>query len=250
LILVNPSDVAMNGNAEFRASTGAIINTLPYSVAPRSSARIQTAGTGAAIQSGSVRLVPGGASQTPSGSMVFTFRSAGVTVTETGVPALRSGTAFRTQIETAGNFASGELSMQAGLAIANTSATAATVSLELSGSTASISIPANGQTVLFLNQISGFESLPSALQGVLRITSGSPIAVLNLRARYNERREFLISTSTPVDESAVVTSSELLFPHTADGGGYRTQFVLFGDNTAGTMYFLNQSGQPQDLVLR
>jgi hypothetical protein len=198
-----------------------------------------------------VRLIPSGSSLTPFGSTVFTFRSGVITVTESGVPALRSGTAFRTHVETAGNFAAAnELSIQTGLAIANASGTPATVTLQVSGVTATVSIPANGQTVLFLNQVPGFGSLPAALQGVLRITSESPISVVSLRARYNERREFLVTSSTPVNEADPITSSELLFPHFVEGGAYTTQFVVFGENTAGTMYFVNQAGQPAPLVLR
>jgi hypothetical protein len=251
LILVNSSDVAIGGNAEFRSPAGTILNTLPYSIQPRSSARIQTGGTGSAIQTGSVRLIPGGASRTPAGSTVFTFRSGGITVTESGVPVLRSGNAFRTHVETAGNFsAGGEMSIQTGLAIANTTAAATSVNLEFSGISTSVSIPANGQSVLFLNQVPGFGSLPLVSQGVMRITSTSPISVVILRARYNERREFLVAASTAVDEATPVTSSELLFPHFAEGGGYATQFVLFGEGTAGTMYFFNQAGQPAGLVLR
>jgi hypothetical protein len=251
VILVNSTDAPMSGTAEFRAPNGSTISNSPYSIPARSSARIVTSGTGAAIQTGSVRLVPAGSSRTPSGSTVFTFRSGGVTVTESGVPALRSGTAFRTYVETAGNFtAAAEASIQTGLAIANSAAAPASVTLQIGALTASLSIPANGQSVLFLNQVSGFASLPTATRGVLRITSASPISVVSLRARYNERREFLVTTSTPVDESAAVTSSELLFPHFAEGGGYTTQFVTYGDSTAGLMYFLNQTGQPAELVLR
>jgi hypothetical protein len=154
-------------------------------------------------------------------------------------------------VETAGNFANGvEGSIQTGVAIANASESAVTVGLELAGVITSVSIPANGQSVQFLNQLPGFGSLPQALRGVLRITSPSPVTVVSLRARYNERREFLIATSTPVDEAAVVTSTELLFPHFVEGGSYTTQFALFGENTSGTLYFVNQAGQPALLLLR
>jgi glucose/arabinose dehydrogenase len=251
VVLVNPGGIALSGSAEFRSSAGQLLDTVAYTIPPNSSTRIQTAGALSSTQVGYVRVIPASGTQTPSGSTIFSFRTAGVTITEAGVPALRSGRAFRTFVETAGNFAAAsEDSIQAGLAIANTTAAPATVTLALAGVTTTLSLPANGQTVLFLNQIPGFGSLPLALKGVLRISSTSDISVISLRARYNERRDFLITTSTPSDEAASVSSSELLFPHFVRGGNYSTQFVLFGQGIGGTMYFFNQAGQAPGLILR
>jgi hypothetical protein len=113
-----------------------------------------------------------------------------------------------------------------------------------------VDVPANGQTTLFLNEIPAFASVPVPFQGVLALSSPSPFAVTSIRGRTNERGDFLITTTVPVDESAPVTSSELLFPHFADGGGYSTQFILFGRGTSGTMYFFSQSGQPKALLFQ
>jgi len=59
----------------------------------------------------------------------------------------------------------------------------------------SISIPAGGQFTGFLRQIPGFESLPSPLQGILRVSAGgdSTLAAAVLRARYNEPGDLLFS---------------------------------------------------------
>ena len=71
-----------------------------------------------------------------------------------------------------------------------------------------------------------------------------------MRGHTNERGEFLITASPPVDESAIPIASELFFPHLAEGGGYNMQFILFGAASSGTVYFVDQSGLPLNLLLR
>jgi len=106
---------------------------------------------------------------------------------------------------------------------------------------------------MFLNQIQGFEALPKSFRGVLRIT-GANVAVTGLRGRYNERRDFLITTTPPVDELNSATTSELIFPHLVDVGGYTTQFVLFssspGSTSTGVIRFFSQSGGTVTLRLK
>jgi hypothetical protein len=95
-------------------------------------------------------------------------------------------------VETAGDFDRGAVgSVQSGLAITNLSNSAATVTLEprrLDGSSAgaavTITIPENGQTSSFLNQIAGLAALPQPFRGLLRISSSASISVRPLqRAR-------------------------------------------------------------------
>jgi hypothetical protein len=87
----------------------------------------------------------------------------------------------------------------------------------------------------------------------LRITSASPIAVLGLRGRTNERGDYLVTTTPPVAEGTA-PSQELFFPHFADSGGYTTQFILFngvvGQSANGTIRFFSQSGESLGLQLR
>jgi hypothetical protein len=172
---------------------------------------------------------------------IFSFSSGGVTVSAAGIPALSNSNAFLLYAEMSGT-------VRTGFAVANPSAAAISVTLSLAGGLATIEVPANGQRALFLNEIGGLLSLTSPFQGVLEVSSPSPFALTSLRGRTNERGDFLITTTTPLDESATVTSSELLFPHFADGGGYSTQFVYFGRATSGTSYFFNQLGQPRSLL--
>jgi len=126
-----------------------------------------------------------------------------ITVAETGVQALAAATDYRMFAE-----ASGELglvgSLQTGLAVNNLGASAATIVLtlfDLKGTgvrSGTLSVAANGQKALFLEAIPGFENLPKPVKGTLRITSNAPTAVVGLRARINERGEFLMATTRPL----------------------------------------------------
>jgi len=274
VVLINPTNSTLTGTAQFLTPEGQPAsvsveeqsgNTFSYSIAPRSSRRLQTGGAGTATQAGSIRVTPAANSQTPAGLAIFTYKTGGFTVSEGGVPALRTGTAFRLYAEAAGNFdASQTGSIQTGLAIANASSTPATVTFELTrldgsstGLTGSVTVPANGQKAMFANQIAGFGSLGNPgtpFQGLLRIVGSSAISVVGLRGRYNERGDFLITTTTPVDENSTPPTTEMFFPHLADAGGYTTQFVLFsgsaGQSASGSLRLFSQSGTAMNLVLR
>jgi hypothetical protein len=235
-------------------------NMFSYTVPARSSRKFQTAGQGRATLVGSVRVIPAASNKTPSGLAVFSFRNGSVTVSEAGVPAARKGGAFRLYAE-ASDAANG--SIETGIAIANVAETTAIVTFELTtltggftGLTGTYTVPGNGQIALFLNQIPGFQSLPRPFQGVLRIstTATAGVSVVGLRSRYNERQDFLITTTPSSDEASATTTTELLFPHFADGGGYTTQFVLFsglaGQSPSGNLRFFSQTGQPLTVSLR
>ena len=276
IVLVNPTDQALSGSVQFFSqgggatagqavsisANGQVAGTFNYSVPPRSSFRLRTGGAGQAVTVGSVRVTPATGSSSPSGVSVFSFRSGGVTVTEAGVPSARIGSAMRLYAEGAGNFGAGAIgSVQTGLALTNPSSSPVTVNITMTrldgsslGLTGSVTVPAAGQIALFLNQVPGFSTLPQTVQGVLRISAPSPVAVVGLRGRYNERGDFLITTTPPVGEDETPSASELLFPHIVEGGGYTTQFTLFsgaaGQSASGGLRFYSQSGQLLTLGLR
>jgi hypothetical protein len=60
----------------------------------------------------------------------------------------------------------------------------------------------------------------------LQLSSSTPIAALGVRGRYNERADFLLSTTPPADPS-VIPSHEVFIPQVLYGGGYSTQIVIF-----------------------
>ncbi len=247
-ILLNPSSQAMQGTLQFvDQKTQQTAASTPYSIAPGSFFRFQTAGAGSDVQVGFVRIVPGSNTGTPAGFGIFSFRKDGITVSEASMTATAGTTAYRMYVENSDT-------IQTGIAIANPSSNPATVTLEattLDGTTAGLSgtltIPGNGQTAQFLSQIPGFEKI-GTFQGVLRITTtgATGVAVSGLRGRFNERNDFLIASLPSADENISPGRNRVVFPHYVEGAGYTTQFILFSGakSTAasGTIRLYNQSG--------
>ena len=268
-VLVNPGDSTLNGTLQFYSQgsvnpvstpgipvavevDGQSAISFDFTIPPRSSRRLQTTGT--AIQSGSVRFVSSSGSAAPSVLGIFSYRLGGVLASEAGIPAIPASTAYRVYVESAGTLGVPG-SIQSGLAIANTSASPVTVALELrnmqgtpAGNVETVTVPANGQVAMFLESLGSFSSVADPFQGVLRISSPSPgIFALGLRARYNERGEFLMTTTGPTIEGAAVPNADLFFPHVVDSGGFTTQFILFdgyaNQSFSGSLEFFTQDGQ-------
>ena len=120
------------------------------------------------------------------------------------------------------------------------------------GLTGTVDVPASGQAALFLSQIPGLESLERPFRGIARVSGSNEISVVGLRARYNERSEFLITTTPPVDESTPPESGDRYFPHIVDGDGYTTDFILLTGtpgSSSGDLRLFSQDGVPVDWVL-
>ena len=266
VILVNPTDSMITGTVGFLGpgdgptAASPVILTLDdgstgsdfdYSIPPRSSQRFTTSNPFGALNSGSVRATPNSGNAAPSGLVVFSYAPAGKTLSESGVPALPKGSAFRVYVE-----ASQVGSINTALAITNTADTSNTVTLEvthLDGSLAvapaTLALPPSGQVARFLNDIF---SLPDNFSGVLRVTSTADIAIVVLRLRVNENGEIKVTTLAPSNEMDPSTSEERFFAHFADSRGWSTQFILFsgtaGQAASGTLSFIDASGQPLDLT--
>ena len=75
-----------------------------------------------------------------------------------------------------------------------------------------------------------------------------------LRRRVNESGSFLITTTPPSNEATLPSSSELVFPHVVNGGGYTTQFVLLsgtaGQSSNGSLRFFKKNGATLSLPFR
>ena len=265
VILVNPTDSTITGTVGFlgpgsdTAAASPVILTLDdgstgsnfdYSIPPRSSQRFTTSNPFGALNSGSVRATPNSGNAAPSGLVVFSYAPAGKTLSESGVPALPKGSAFRVYVE-----ASQVGSINTGLAITNTADTSNTVTLEvthLDGSLAvapaTLALPPSGQVARFLDQIF---SLPDNFSGVLRVTSTADVAIVALRLRVNANGEIKVTTLAPSNEMDPSVSEDRFFTHLADSGGWSTQFILFsgaaGQASSGTLTFIDASGQPLDL---
>jgi hypothetical protein len=115
------------------------------------------------------------------------------------------------------------------------------------GLTGTLSLPAFGQQAVYLDNVTGFETLPKPFQGVVRISSvdGAALAVIGLRGRLNERSEYIMTTTAPTNENAPA-APQLVFPHIVNGGGFLTEFVMYSGTAAepatGNLRVHNQSG--------
>jgi sugar lactone lactonase YvrE len=258
IVLVNPTDLPMAGTLEFRDQAGspAVVtiggltnDSFTYSLPPRGGQRFVTADVGATTATGSVRLLRAGGGTAPAASVVFSFRRNGVTVTESGVPVIPASSSFTLYAEMSGNFAGGAPgSIQTGIAIHNPSDAATVVTL----GSETLVVPARGQVAKFLHEIPGFSIVPP-FQGAIRISSLSPVSIVGLRGRYNERGDFLVTT-LPALGNATGSTGEVVFPHFAEGGGYTTQFVLIGSpssqSASGVVTLFSQNGDPLTLTLK
>jgi len=257
IVLSNSTHSLLTGTVRFINPSGLTAGSMPYSIPPRSSMKLNTPASATSVATGSIRVIPDSGTVAPFGSAVFSFNQDGVTVSAAGVPAVPAGTAFRMYAETSADASR----IETGIALTNTSAGTADVTLELfnpdgssTGLKGTLSIPANGQVAEFVNQIPGFSAVPAPFHGVLRATSSASISVIGLRGRYNQRSDFLITTIPPSNETEPPATMPLYFPHLAVGGGYTAEVILFsgqaGQSSSGTVSFFAQGGQPLDVLLQ
>ena len=147
-------------------------------------------------------------------------------------------------------------SIRSGLAIANTTITTNTMTLEVTHVDGSLAVPPatralppSGQIARFIDEI---VTLPDNFFGVLRVTSTGDVAVVGLRLRINENGELKMTTTPPSNKTGPSTTADMFFPHIADSGGGGTQFILFsgteGQASAETLRFIDASGRPLDLT--
>jgi Lamin Tail Domain len=268
IYLVNSGTVEATGSIDFRNPSGQLspvplaglptpVSSATYSIPARSSLSVLLKGTGLITRTGSVRISPSGGTPTPVAMAVFGYRRNDVVVSEAGLVGI-TGSQLSTYVEASG--AVGAIgSVQSGLAIANAGDKATVVDLTLTpldGTTsgtlrASLTLNPFSQLSRSLNEL--FPTLPTSFQGVLHASTPGSITMVGLRARYNERGDYLFTTTPPVDESAPASFDELIFPHLTDSGGYKTQFFFFGSSataTAGTLMSLNPAGLPLALQLQ
>jgi Beta-propeller repeat len=218
-----------------------------YDIQPRGFVQLQTNGLMENLSSGSVQIVPFSGSHTPAAfALLSDFivdqaataaagDTRGNTVFETSVEGQLPATSLRFYAEGVGDFGAAKpKSTRTSIAIANPSGQAATVQLEVTsfndvrlGTSSPITIPAGGQLAAYLFEIPGLQSLPVPFQGLLRLTvlSGSGVTASSFRILFNERPDYLVTTTGPLNENAGM-AGHLIFPYMTDSTGYTTQFIL------------------------
>ena len=247
-ILVNPSDVLVTGNINLLDTSGALVQSLGYSIPPRSSRRLSPT-TSSVLRVGSARIVATGGPLPSGGELIRLTTSAGI-VSETVIPAMEPGFNFRGY---------GEFSMSArtGFAIANATSgnTVATVELRnLDGSLrgrGDIDLSPSGHRALFLDEVPDIDA-STPFQGTFLVTSTAQIAVTALRTRINERGDFLMNATFPENLANTVSGTVLFFPHLALGGGFDMQFVLINPQAttdSGTLSFVAPNGNALPLSI-
>ena len=121
------------------------------------------------------------------------------------------------------------------------------------GLTGTVPVPANGQSVVFLSQVPGLESLPTPFKGVVRVSSTTALAVAAIRAQLNARFELLFTGIPTVDETSSALTSDVFLPLLLEGGGWTTEFSVFsgtaGQTSSGVLSFTDPAGEPLELLL-
>ena len=215
--------------------------------------------------SGALRLLPQ-LGVAPSAICIFSFVQNGIRVTEAGVPDVLPTSSFRLYTER-GAFVNGRPLTRSGLAIVNSGAMPVDVTIELTDengaasritglgppnqtlSKRTLQIAPMSHVAMFEDEI--FPGLPEGAR-FMRVSSREPvISVIGLRGRYNERGDFLITTTPAIPEDTNPDSRPLYIPHFVNGGGYTTQFILFGASAQSvatslsvTTEYFNQTGAP------
>jgi hypothetical protein len=280
--LVNNTDEELRGEIHFMSQgsltdppQGVLVGSdtgdgsvFEYHLQPRSFYQLQTNGLLENLSTGSVQIVPFLGFHTPSAhALVAHFvvddaatAAAGATrvntIFETSVDGQLSSQSLRFYAEAVGDFDNSKpKSTRSSIAIANPSGAPATVQLTLTsfnnvqlGVSSPITIPAGGQYAAYLLQVPGLESVPVPFQGVLRlaVVSGSGVTASSFRILLNERLDYLVTTTGPLNENAGM-SGRLIFPYMTDSTGYTTQFILINPSDAassGVLRYLAADGTP------
>jgi hypothetical protein len=259
VILVNPTDAAISGTLNFQ-------NVVTYTIPPRTSRTFTSVDTPSA-STGPVIVTPS-VGATPVTLAIFSLRKGGVTSASAGVPEVKVSHAFEIFDENGGSFHTAQAgSIGTGIAIVNPSESAMTIHVEQymldglpTGRSGILTLPARGHVALFTHEIPR-ESLnvdtwiTGGIEGRIRLwtDSGPGFAAVGLRARYNERGDFLITSTPAIPDDAALNSGPAIFPHFVQGGGYTTEFVLLNRTTgpiaSGRLQFFSQSGEPASVPL-
>jgi hypothetical protein len=257
VVVINSTDLAISGTITFLTSAGTAAtltvngttgSSFPYSIAAKSLGEFVTSG-GMTIQTGSIRIAPGGGSSSPAAFSIMSYKPSTITQSEGMVPGLTGVAASRTYVENGTNLVSG-------VAVANPSPDPVDATFTLTnlsgtslGSPAVVQIPANGQTAHFLTDL--FPNLPGGLQGILRVSTSamSGVVTIGIRFRTNERSEALLSGIPAIPEGG---TPDTVLPQFAVGTGYLSQVALFGRTpgatNAGTVNFISSAGSPLSVL--
>jgi hypothetical protein len=210
-----------------RQAGGTIASSLEYSIPPGGLYVMETDSSSPAVSAGWAQVTPTDGTPTPIGAGVLRFSQQGVLVTEAGVPSA-------SQVTHAHIYLDFSHAHETGLALASPAGGAITLqAFRTDGispaGTSTVVLGTNGHTSKFVGQM--IPKMPAGFTGVLEISSATPFAALTMRSLVNGRGDFLLTTM-PIADVNQPPSSPLIFPHIADGGGYKTEILLIGPRLA------------------
>ncbi|MGB7622245.1 MAG: VCBS repeat-containing protein [Terriglobia bacterium] len=259
LVLLNTSSTVEKGTLQILDDRGlplmatpvggTLNSSFPYSIQPNGVLVFQADGSPQRVNAGWVKLTPDPGNFAPVGAGVFSFTQNGVMVTESGIPSAPTEDHARIYIDKSGGH-------NTGLAIANPANSEMTINLwafqtdgntPVGNSPTSIVVEANGHVARFVEEI--ISGLPDNFTGILYFYSWppAPFAALTLRSLTNSRNDFLLTTF-PVVSASPPLGVPLVFPQIADGGGYRTQFILFNGGSNASINFYSDNGSPMTVA--
>ncbi|MEJ2145304.1 MAG: VCBS repeat-containing protein [Acidobacteriota bacterium] len=257
ITLINPTDAVEAGILELFDENGAPLtvttvggmtdSSFAYSIAAQGAYVLQTNGASAEAAAGWAVATPSSGSPAPIGAGVFQLSTAGVLVTEAGVPAATPTQKVRIYVDRSGGH-------DTGVALGNPGNTALTVELKalgLDGTTevgqGTLEVAAGGHEAKFAGQL--ISGLPANFVGVMELTSDQPFVPLTLRTLTNQRGDFLITTF-PVADLEKTAPMPMIFPQVAGGGGITTQFIFLssGRGASLTLNYFGADGKPLALA--
>lgn len=205
-----------------------------YSMLPGSIQVFQTDASPASAAIGWAEVTPDPGMYAPVGNGIFHFSLSGMLVTESGIAAATPTTHARIYIDMSDGHNTGLALANPGIAPMNVTMTAYLLNgnVPVGSQPEPLTLSGKGHLATFVDE--RIWGLPAEYRGVLDITSETPFAALTIRSLVNERNDFLITTF-PVADVTRPAPFPILFPQIADGGGYRTEFILLCTGSPGSI---------------
>jgi hypothetical protein len=183
----------------------------------------------------------------PNGNAIFSLTQNGTVVSEAAVPASPATTNARIFVGYGTQVSSGPVALQTlpvdvytGIAVVNPSAVRANITFKLRDrdaraiATGHGTLEAGTHWARFIHQLQDLApdfilppDFPLAVRfGSLEISSERALSIVALRMTVNQLGEPLFSSVPIADLTQAPSSSQLFFPHFADGDGYISTFIL------------------------
>ena len=198
---------------------------------------------------GYARITAQAGEQAPAGFAIFGYRTAGVLVSETSVPAADLIQAGRISFDSTGP-------ANTGIAVVNPNTTPVRLSYTMTRPDGSqlregaIDLATGEQLSRFLNEFP-YPGAPFQTSGTFSFAATSPVSVIALRGFVNERGDFLMST-LPVVDLAAPANRPVVIPHIADGGGWTSRIELVNPTDqplTGRLEFVSAAGGALQIAL-